>query len=167
MIDLKPLSNDAIPGALAKAERYRLLNEPGEAESICRDVLHGDPENQQALAVLLLCLTDQFERAPALAVKEARDILPRLRDDYERTYYRGLVSERRAKAELRRGTVGCGHAAYEWFREAMAWFEKAEAIRPAGNDECILRWNACARNLNRDSQLQPRPDEEPEPLMSE
>ena len=32
---LKTLSPEAVPRALAKAERYRLLNEPGEAESIC------------------------------------------------------------------------------------------------------------------------------------
>ena len=36
---LKPLHKDAIKGALAKAERYRLLNEPAEAESICLDAV--------------------------------------------------------------------------------------------------------------------------------
>jgi len=39
MFDLKPLSKNAIPAALAKAERYRLLNEPMQAASICEDVL--------------------------------------------------------------------------------------------------------------------------------
>ena len=46
MSDLKALSREAIPAALEKAERYRLLNEPGEAESICLDILQADPENQ-------------------------------------------------------------------------------------------------------------------------
>ena len=53
MFELKPLSTEAIPAALEKAERYRLLNEPGEAESICLDVLKADPENQQALITLV------------------------------------------------------------------------------------------------------------------
>ena len=47
MFELKPLNKDAIPAALDKAMRYRLLNEPGAAESICLDVLRIDPENQQ------------------------------------------------------------------------------------------------------------------------
>ena len=38
-----------MPAALEKALRYRLLNEPVEAESICRDVLEVDPDNQAAL----------------------------------------------------------------------------------------------------------------------
>ena len=59
MFELKPLSKDAIAGALAKAERYRLLNEASEAESICLDVLNIDPANQDALVTLLLALTDQ------------------------------------------------------------------------------------------------------------
>jgi hypothetical protein len=58
MFELKRLSDEAIPAALEKALRYRLLNEPAEAESICHDVLRIDPENQQALVVLLLALTD-------------------------------------------------------------------------------------------------------------
>src|SRR5262245_54777237 len=60
MFDLKALSSEAVPRALAKAERYRLLNEPGEAESICLDALVADPDNQEAIAILLLALTDQF-----------------------------------------------------------------------------------------------------------
>ena len=46
MFQPKPISKDVIPSALAKAERYRLLNEPGEAESICLDVLQIEPDNQ-------------------------------------------------------------------------------------------------------------------------
>src|SRR5205809_2184265 len=37
----------------SKAERYRLLNEPGEAESICLDILVVDPENQHAIIMLI------------------------------------------------------------------------------------------------------------------
>src|SRR5947209_17364589 len=100
MFDLKTLSRDGIPAAIEKAMRYRLLNEPAEAESICHDVLRIDPENQQALVILLLALTDRFGKSYAVGVIQAQDVLPRLQDPYERIYYAGIISERRAKARL-------------------------------------------------------------------
>ena len=145
MFELKPLSREGIPAALEKAMRYRLLNEPGEAESICHDVLRIDPENQQALVILLLALTDRFGKGYVVGVVQTQEVLPRLRDAYERAYYAGIVCERRAKAHLNQGTPGSEFDAYEFLREAMVWYEKAEAIRPAGNDDALLRWNACAR----------------------
>ncbi len=96
MFELKQLSADAIPAALEKALRYRLLNEPAEAESICHDVLRDHP--------------------------------------------------------------GAGHDAYEFLREAMTWYEKAEALRPAKNDDALLHWNTCAR-LIMGNQLTPRSEE--------
>ena len=36
---LKTISPEGIEAALSKAEVYRFLNEPEEAESICQDVL--------------------------------------------------------------------------------------------------------------------------------
>ena len=63
MFELKPLHSDAVQAALARAERYRLLNEPSEAESICLDILAVDPDNQPARIMLLLSLTDQFDSA--------------------------------------------------------------------------------------------------------
>ena len=56
MYELKPLSREAIPAALEKAHRYRLLNEALEAESICRDILAADPVNQEATVTLLLAI---------------------------------------------------------------------------------------------------------------
>src|SRR5216683_3645591 len=100
MFELKPLSKDAIPAALDKAMRYRLLNEPGEAESICHDVLRIDPDNQQALVILLLALTDRFGKGYAVGITQAQEILRRLQNEYERAYYTGIFSERRAKAQL-------------------------------------------------------------------
>jgi len=158
MFDLKPLSPEAIPAAIEKATRYRLLNEPSEAESICLDVLRTDPENQQALVILLLALTDRFSRGYGVSDTQAQDLLPRLRGDYERNYYAGILCERKAKAHLHHGGPGTGFNAFELFREAMAWFEKAEKIRPAGNDDALLRWNTCARILAR-NKLEPRPQE--------
>ena len=145
VFELKPLSREGIQAALEKAVRYRLLNEPGEAESICHDVLRTEPENQQALVTLLLALTDRLSKGYAVGLTQAREILPRLRDSYEQAYYAGIICERQAKAQLQRGTPGCGFEAYEFLREAMEWYEKAETLRRLGNDDALLRWNACAR----------------------
>ena len=158
MFELKRLSPEAIPAALEKALRYRLLNEPAEAESICHDVLGIDPQNQEALVMLLLAITDRLGKGYGVGVTEAQDVLARLRDEYERAYYAGIISERRAKAQLRHGYPGASHDAYEFLREAMTWFEKAEALRPAKNDDALLHWNTCARIIMR-NQLAPRPDE--------
>jgi hypothetical protein len=165
--DLKTLSPDAVPRALTKAERYRLLNEPGEAESICRDALQADPDNQDALITLLLALTDQFYEDAATAVDDACSCAARIRTDYDRAYYTGIVLERRAKAQLHHGAPHCGSRAYEGLREAMTWYERAEAIRPAGNDDALLRWNTCARLIMRDHRLVPAPEERGEPLLLE
>ena len=167
MFELKTLSPDAVPRALAKAERYRLLNEAGEAASICLDALDADPDNQDALVMLLLALTDQFEDDVSSAAAEAWEWAERIRSEYERAYYTGIIWERRAKARLRRGTLDCGPRAYEWLREAMRWYERAEALRPAGNDDALLRWNTCARLIMRDRRLVPAPEERGESLMLE
>ena len=147
MFELKPLSRAAIPAALEKAMRYRLLNEPGAAESICHDILAIDPDNQQALVALLLALTDRFGKGYAVGVTRTQEVLQQLRDPYERAYYAGIICERRAKALLQQGGPGAGFQAYEFLREAMTSYEQAEAIRPAGNDDPLLRWNACARMI--------------------
>jgi hypothetical protein len=165
MVETKPLSKDAIPRALEKAERYRLLNEPAEAESICLDILGADPDHQQALVTLLLALTDQFDEEGGEAVTRARAILPRLRDEYSRAYYAGIVSERRAKALLRHGEPGTSAVACQGLREAMSFFERAESLRPPGNDDALLRWNACARLLARHPELAASPEERTEPPL--
>jgi len=154
MLKLKPMSIDAIPAALGKAERYRLLNEPGQAESICLDVLAVSPTEQQALSTLILALTDQFGEHPAAALARAREILPRLDSEYDRAYLAGLICERRAKAQLARGGHGAAGAAREWLKEALEHYGKAETLRPAGNDDPILRWNACVRLLEQHPEVQ-------------
>src|SRR5436309_3166683 len=158
MFELKPLSQEALPAALERATRYRLLNEPAEAESICLDVLRTDPDNQPALVILLLALTDRFSKGYGVSDTQAQELLPRLRSEYEQAYYAGIILERKAKARLHHGGPGAGFNAYELFREAMTWFEKAEKLRPAGNDDALLRWNTCARIITR-NQLGPRPQE--------
>ena len=167
IFELKTLSPEAVPRALAKAERYRLLNEPGEAESICRDALDADPGNQDALVTLLLALTEQFDDDATTAVMDAWTCAAQIPGEYERAYYTGIIWERRAKARLRRATLDCGPRAYEWLREAMSFYEKAEAIRPHGNDDALLRWNACARLIMRDRRLVPSIEVRGEPLLLE
>jgi hypothetical protein len=143
---LKPLSKGGIEAALARAERYRLLNEPSQAESICLDILEIDPENQQALVLLLLAITDAFsvERGGASALR-ALSLLPRLSGEYQRVYYEGVIHERRARALIAGGSLGSGYGAHAELSHAMASFERAEALRPEGNDDAILRYNACVR----------------------
>jgi hypothetical protein len=164
MFELKPLHKDTIPAALEKAMRYRLLNEPGAAESICLDVLLIDPNNQQALVTLILAMTDRLAKGYAVGDTQIHDVLARLHDEYDRVYYTGIFWERRAKARLSKGTPGSEYAAYDWFREAMKWFEKAEPIRPAGNDDAILRWNSCARIIMANN-LTARPEEPVEQFL--
>lgn len=162
--ELKKLSHEAIPEALEKATRYRLLNEPAEAESICLDVLGVEPQNQAALVGLLLALTDRFSKGYGVSETQAQEVVRRLTSEYERSYYAGIIAERRAKSQLHQSGPGSGFNAYEGFREAMEWFSQAEKIRPPGNDDALLRWNTCARIIMR-NHLQPRPRETYEPAL--
>jgi len=167
MFTPKPISPGGVPGALQKAERYRLLNEPGAAESICLDILEIDPDNQAALVMLILARTDQFAEPGSGPPARAREVLPRLTDPYQRTYYAGVIHERRAKALLNSGRPGSASMAYAGFTEAMECYEAAEALSAAGNDEARLRWNTCARILNDTPHLAPRGEERFEPSLGE
>jgi tetratricopeptide (TPR) repeat protein len=142
---LKPISKDGIPEAISKVELYRNLNEPGEAESICRDILAIDPENQGALRLLGLSITDQFAGNSSDRQSEANSAFQDLKDEYERIYYTGILHERQAKAQLAAGRAP--YTVAPLFEEALSCFERAEAIRPHGNDDAILRWNRCVRIL--------------------
>jgi len=155
MFKLKPLSAEAIPAALEKATCYRYLNEPAEAESICLDILEVEPDNQQALITLILALTDQFDHQLSQLYARARETLQRLTDTYCRSYYHGIICERRAKVHFRRGGPGSGRLAYDWFQQAMQAYAEAIESRLAGNDDAILRWNACARMILNNPDLEP------------
>ena len=142
---LKTISKAGIPEAISKAELYRSLNEPEEAESICRDILAVAPEHQLALRLLGLAITDQFSGDAADRHVEAEQLFQRLAEPYERLYYTGLLHERRAKAQMRVGRPP--HTLTPLFAEAMRCFAEAEMIRPPDNDDAVLRWNRCARLL--------------------
>jgi hypothetical protein len=159
MFQLKQLSREGIARALQKVERYRLLNEPWEAESICRDVLESEPDHQEALISLLLAKTDQFGHHGGPTVESVRALLPRIHGEYERAYYAGIVCERKGAAIHERGAAGSGPAVYDWLREAMEHYEVAESLRPAGNDDALLRWNTCARMIMDNHQVRPLAEE--------
>jgi tetratricopeptide (TPR) repeat protein len=142
---LKTISKGGITEALAKVQHYRYLNQAEEAESICRDILAVDPENQKALRLLGLAITDQFTGGTADRRQEAQECFEKLLSPYERAYYLGILHERRAKAQLRAGHLA--HSLLASFEQAMRCFEEAEKIRPEGNDDAQLRWNRCLRLL--------------------
>ncbi len=154
---IKPLSKEGVDAAIAKAEQYRLLNHPKMAESICLDVLRADPDNQRASIILLLALTDQFGQSSSKARNEALALANKLKDEYSRLYYSGIVHERQGSTALSSGLPGAEFDAFEWYQEAMEFYEKADAVNKASNnDDPTLRWNTCVRIIQEYS-LRERP----------
>jgi tetratricopeptide (TPR) repeat protein len=143
---IKHIRASGIEAALQKADKYRELAQPAEAESICRDVLAVDPDNQLAFRILGLALTDRFESFSGALFGEAQAVFARLHDPYERAFYAGLVCERQAKAQLVAHLPVASIRAL--FDQALTHYAEAESIRPPGNDDPILRWNSCVRALD-------------------
>lgn len=164
MFKIKPISKESIPTALERAERYRLLGEPILAESICKDILEVDPQNDKAIIIMLLAITDQFSASPLADMNQAKELLPKLPGEYEREYYSGLICERQGIAKLNKHMPDAVFVAYEWLRDAMEHYEKAEKLRPPGKDDAILRWNTCARLIMRHN-LKPRDEKYVEPPL--
>ena len=166
MAQFKTISRDAIPLALEKAERYRLLDEPAQAESVCRDILAVDPQNQDALVMMLLALTDQFRTGSPECFNEALAVVPKLRGEYHQLYYSGIIWERRGQARAIEGRPGSTGVAYGWICRAMEYYERAERLRPPANDDPLLRWNSCLRLCQR-YDLHAEPEESYEPVLGE
>lgn len=157
--ELKRLSPDAVDAALKRALHYRYLNQPHLAESICRDVLELRPDHAEARVTLIMSQCDQFGTTDGLPVQDILAMAAKLDEGYERSYYCGLVCERRAEAALLKGGPAAGAIAYDWFIKAMDHYAEAEPLRPGGNDDAILRWNTCARMLNTNRDVRPREEE--------
>ncbi|MHC4989950.1 MAG: hypothetical protein ACYTGC_03125 [Planctomycetota bacterium] len=157
MFELRPISSEAIPVAMEKAERYRLLNEPREAASICRDILETDPDHTDAQVCLLLALTDQFGEGLRVNVNHAMELVERLPEGFLRKYYEGVVAERWAKCQLAQKSPG--HVVFEWLRHAMECYEEAQPLSPKGHEEAILRWNTCVRIMRAFPDVRPRPED--------
>ena len=156
MIPLKKLTPEALPAALEMAKRYRLLNEPDGAESICLDILAVEPGHQEALMTLLLALTDKFaESGLNISFESAKAVLEKLDTPYCKSYYAGIIFERRAKFHFKKGGMGSGAVAYEWYVKAINEFGKALSSCDPGNQDAVMRWNACARFLNDHPDLKP------------
>jgi hypothetical protein len=167
MFQLKRISGEAIPAALEKATRYRLLNEPMQAESICLDVLELQPDNREALVTLFLSLTDQIDHHLSERVRRAKEVLGHMEDEYSRLYYEGILCERQGKLHLRRGGPGSGHIAYDFLRHAMELYDRAEKLSPSDNDDAVLRWNTCARIIMHYAELEPEPSSPVRPVLLE
>jgi hypothetical protein len=157
MYELKKLHADSILGAIEKANRYRLLNVPQLAESICLDILDIEPENQDVLVILLLSLSDQFsEKSFHLSKTRVSDLVARLTDPYQHAYYKGLVCEKRGMATLQHQAPS--YVVFEWLDKAMFWYAEANTLTH-DNDDPILRWNTCARIINHNPQIRPREED--------
>lgn len=147
MFQLKLISKESIPKALTRAKHYRLLNEPRQAASVCRDILKVDPDHQLAIVILILAITDQFGEHNRASPRAAKDLCSQLTSPYERPYFNGLIEERLGKAALKRATPRVKYIAYEHYRAAMSYYEDAEKLSPKGNQDAVLRWNSCVRGI--------------------
>ena len=158
MPELRKIRPEAIPHALERIERYRLLNQPRVAESIAHDILAVDAGNQEALVGLLLALTDQFDLEASAGVNAALEIVPRLDGEYAQAYYAGIAWERHAKSRLNRAYPGAGFDAHDELQRALELFDRANELSPQDNDDAALHWNACVRIIEG-HKLEPRPQE--------
>lgn len=158
MFQLKLLSKESIPKALVKAKHYRLLNEPWQTESICKDILQVEPNHQEALLTLILAISDQFVLEGTSSEAQANKLCHQLVDKYEQNYYRGIIAERSGRAALKRATPRAKYIAYECYRTAMELYEEADRIHPEKNQDALLRWNACVRRI-QEFNLEPAPEE--------
>jgi len=149
MPDLKTLPRVAIPEALEKARHYRLLNEPWQAESICRDILRTDPDNQQVLYTLVLAMTDQFEGISKSNMERAVEETEKLSSEYEKEYCLGLICERQGIAASRSHKPRSGFIAHGMLMRAMDHYDKAEKLQSGTNMEAVLRWNAVVRFIEQ------------------
>jgi tetratricopeptide (TPR) repeat protein len=142
--ELKPLPVECIARALERADHYRELNQPEEAESICRDILAASPDDLPAKKLLGLALTDRFADDALDAFDEALAIFGAFEGEFDRVYYTGIAHERCAKAELGHGNA---HNAASSLESALACFERATKLAPASTPDPVLRYNRCVRML--------------------
>ncbi len=165
MPELKPLPKEAVPEAHEKAKHYRYLGASWQAESICRDILETDPDNQEVINTLVLAITDQFESFARTSPAYALEMANKLTDPYKAEYCKGLIYERRAIATYKRNLEGGGSMAYTHFERAMQHYENAEKHEPGDKKVSILRWNACARFINQFKLSPPTEETGVEPFL--
>jgi tetratricopeptide (TPR) repeat protein len=147
--ELKRLPAASLQAAVAKAEHYRNLNQPEEAESICEDVLAVDPGHQQAWQILGLAVTDRFATGHVGLLERALAAFEHLSDDYQRTYHLGVAWERAAKMHFEHQEMQSAAAAFE---HALDHYKSAEKLRSDLPDP-LLRWNRCIRLISAHAAL--------------
>ncbi len=146
MLEPRPISVESVAKAIELAKHYRLLNEPAQAESICRDIVAVQPDHQEAWVILLLSLSDQFPVQMTTALDQANEVLPKLTDKYQAAYYKGIILERWGRANQSHGAPL--NAVEGWIRKAMRCYQDALELAVADDPDPILRWNTCVRFLN-------------------
>jgi hypothetical protein len=166
MIELKKLKPEAIQEALIKARQYRLLNEPDEAESICLDILAADPDHQDAMIHLILALTDKFaDNGLEPYFRQAKDMVEQLGDAHCKAYFTGIIYERRGKYHLKQGGPGSGALVFDWLAKAIKAYGEALSDCDPDNQDAVLRWNSCARIINKHPDVRPMHDDNEEMLL--
>ena len=91
------IHKDTIDTVLDKARQYRSLREPDLAISICIDVFAVDSDNQDALVIYILALTDQYSHQHAkVQPKKIVEFIAKLKSEFHRICDIGFLSNARA-----------------------------------------------------------------------
>ncbi len=155
-MDYRLIHQDTIGAVLDKARQYRSLLEPELAISICLDVFAVDENNQDALVIYILAMTDLYNHANAKVCPQTiNESIAKLTSEFERTYYTGITLERKARALLKNAMSRS--FAYNLFIQAIKIYDQAQQIAPKQRDDAILRYNACVRTI-KNEHLSPRQD---------
>ncbi len=148
------IDKDSIEDVLDRAKQYRSLLQPDMAISICMDIFAVDKNNQEALVIYILALTDQLSQSESkVHQKKITDSIKRLDSKFLQHYYSGIFFERQARSLLKHSMSRS--FAYEAFIEAIVEFEIAEKMAPEHCADPILRYNSCIRTIKKEN-LQPR-----------
>lgn len=158
IIKYRLIHKDSIDIVLDKARQYRSLLEPDLAISICLDIFAVDAQHQEALVIYILALSDTLSHGGTGTHKPDKKILnaiKQLKSKYQQDYYQGIFYERKARSLMRHAMSRS--FAYNLLFQAIECYQKAEKLSPKGNDDTILRHNACLRTIENEH-LQPRQD---------
>ena len=148
------IDKNSIEDVLERAKQYRSLLQPEVAISICLDIFAVDKDNQNALVIYILALTDQLVQSESkIHHKKITESIKKLDSEFLRHYYSGIFLERQARGLLINSMSRS--FAYEAFIEAIEEFEIAEKMAPKHCADPILRYNSCLRTIKKEN-LQPR-----------
>ena len=150
------IHHQTIDGALTKARQYRSLLEPELAISICLDIFAIESNNQEALIIYILALTDTFSK---VGIKQSDqrilNSIAKLESPYYQAYYKGIFHERKARGLINHSMSKS--FAYHLLLEAIGSYQVAKTLSPEDNDDAILRHNSCVRTIQNEH-LEPRQD---------